>query len=67
LPTWVSATCFVLERAGFTRRSGKDSHTIFFKDGVDEILNLQSKGGKAKPYQVKPVRDIILKYRIEID
>jgi hypothetical protein len=24
--------CFVLERAGFTRRSGKGSHAIFHKD-----------------------------------
>ncbi len=59
--------CLVLERAGFTRRSGKGSHTIFTKDGVTEILNLQPKGGKAKPYQVKQVRDLILHYQLEID
>ncbi len=59
--------CFVLERAGFTRRSGKGSHAIFFRDGVDEILNLQPKAGKAKPYQVKQVRDLILKYQLEIE
>jgi hypothetical protein len=59
--------CFVLDRAGFTRRSGKGSHSIFHKDGVDEILNLQPKGGKAKPFQVKQVRDLILKYELKID
>ena len=59
--------CFVLDRAGFTRRSGKGSHTIFHKDGVAEIINLQAKGGKAKAYQVKQVRDLILKYQLEID
>ena len=59
--------CFVLERAGFTRRSGKGSHAIFHKDGVAEIINLQPKGGKAKAYQVKQVRDLILKYQLEID
>ncbi len=59
--------CFVLERAGFTRRAGKGSHTIFFKDGVAEILNLQPRGSKAKPYQVKQIRDLILKYELEID
>lgn len=59
--------CFVLERARFTRRSGKGSHTIFFREGVDEILNLQPKAGKAKPYQVKQVRDLILKYQLEIE
>lgn len=59
--------CFVLERAGFTRRSGKGSHTIFFKEGVAEILNLQPRGSNAKPYQVRQVRDLIIKYQLEID
>jgi hypothetical protein len=59
--------CFVLERAGFTCRPGKGSHNIFFKEGVAEIINLQPKGGKAKAYQVKQVRDLILKYQLEID
>jgi len=31
---------------------------------VDEILNLQAKGNKAKPYQVKQARHAILKYRL---
>ena len=59
--------CFVLERAGFTRRSGKGSHSVYFKEGVAEIINVQPKGGKAKAYQVKQVRDLILKYQLEID
>lgn len=29
-----------------------------------EIVNLQPKGSKAKPYQVKQVRNLILKYRL---
>jgi hypothetical protein len=59
--------CFVLERAGFTRRAGKGSHTIYFRDGVEEILNLQPKGNEAKAYQVKQVRELFLKYQIQID
>ena len=59
--------CFILERAGFTARTGKGSHTIFSKDGIEEIVNVQPKGGQAKPYQVKQVRDIILKYQLQID
>jgi hypothetical protein len=35
-------------------------------DGVEEILNLQPKDGKGKPYQVKQVRNVILKYRIRV-
>jgi len=40
------------------------SHHIFFKQGVEEILDLRPKGGKAKPYQVKQVRHVVLKYRL---
>jgi hypothetical protein len=36
--------------------------TIFDHEDVDEILNLQPVGSKAKPYQVRDVRDIILNY-----
>lgn len=42
----------------------KGGHHIFTKDGVEEILNLQPKGAQAKPYQVKQVRGIILKYKL---
>jgi hypothetical protein len=38
---------------------------VFTKNGVEEILDLlQPKGGKGKPYQVKQVRDVILKYHL---
>lgn len=50
-----------LARLGFSERI-RGSHHIFFKDGVTEILNLQPKGNQAKPYQVKQVRHVILKY-----
>ncbi len=40
------------------------SHHIFYKDGLDEIINIQPNGSKAKPYQVKQVRQIILKYKL---
>ncbi|MDR1708271.1 MAG: type II toxin-antitoxin system HicA family toxin [Candidatus Accumulibacter sp.] len=49
---------------GFSQRiSG--SHRIFYKEGVDEIINLQPEGAQAKPYQVKQVRNIMVKYRLE--
>jgi hypothetical protein len=34
--------------------------------GVDEILNLQPKRSKAKPYQVKQERGVIVRYKLEI-
>ncbi len=53
----------VLQRLGFVERV-KGSHHIFYKDGIEEIINLQSDGAKAKRYQVKQVRNIILKYKL---
>jgi hypothetical protein len=53
----------LLIELGFQERI-RGSHHIFTKDGVIEILNLQPKGSKAKVYQVKQVREVILKYRL---
>ena len=55
--------CQMLRRLGFDERTRGDHH-IFSKDGVDEILNLQPRGGKAKPYQVKQVRNVLLRHRL---
>jgi predicted RNA binding protein YcfA (HicA-like mRNA interferase family) len=49
---------------GFNERI-KGSHHIYYRHDIDEILNLQPKGAQAKAYQVKQVRNIILKYRLE--
>lgn len=48
---------------GFRERT-HGSHHIYVQEGVDEILNLQPKGAQAKPYQVKQVRQVIMKYRL---
>lgn len=53
----------VLERLGFQCRI-KGDHFIYTKDGIEEIINIQPVGNKAKPYQVKQVRNIILKYQL---
>ena len=55
--------CGLLKHLGFDERI-RGSHHIFTKDGVEEILNLQHKGNKSKPYQVKQVRNVILKYKL---
>lgn len=57
--------CALLKRLGFDERI-KGDHYIFTKKDVDEILNLQPKNGKGKPYQVKQARDVILKYNLRI-
>lgn len=55
----------LLDSLGFMCRI-KGDHFIYYKNGVDEIINIQPDGNKAKPYQVKQVRNIILKYRMEV-
>ncbi|MBI5349903.1 MAG: type II toxin-antitoxin system HicA family toxin [Chloroflexi bacterium] len=55
--------CQMLRRLGFEERV-RGSHHIFTKTGVEEILNLQSKGSKSKPYQVKQVRNVIVRYKL---
>lgn len=55
--------CALLPRLGFRERHHGGSHRIYFRDGVREILNLQPRpDGTAKPYQVRQVRDVVLKY-----
>ncbi|MEH2294317.1 type II toxin-antitoxin system HicA family toxin [Nostoc sp.] len=53
----------LLYRLGFNERIRGD-HRIFIKADVEEILNLQHKKGKAKSYQIKQVRAVILKYKL---
>ena len=55
--------CQLLIRLGFDERI-RGSHHIFTKEGIEEILNLQPKQGKAKVYQVKQVREMLLKYQL---
>ena len=54
----------LLRRLGFTERV-RGSHHIFRKEGIAERLNLQRGGSQAKPYQIRQVRGVILKYKLE--
>ena len=58
-----SAMKSLLSRLNFEQRV-RGSHHIFFRSGIEEIINLQPKGSKCKPYQVKQVRQIIVKYKL---
>lgn len=53
----------LLEMVGFSVRI-KGDHFIYTKSDIEEIINIQPKGNKAKPYQVKQIRNIILKYKL---
>ena len=56
----------LLRNMGFAERA-RGSHHIFRREGVAERINLQRDDGHAKPYQVRQVRRVILKYKLEAD
>jgi hypothetical protein len=55
--------CNLLRFLGFKERI-RGSHHIFTKEGVEEILNIQARGSKSKPYQVKQVRQVVVRYKL---
>ena len=55
--------CSLLKRFKFQERI-KGDHHIFYRDDVVEIINIQPITAMAKSYQVKQVRNIILKYKL---
>jgi predicted RNA binding protein YcfA (HicA-like mRNA interferase family) len=56
-----SDLCQLLSRLGFEVRV-KGDHHIFTKDNIEEIINIQPQSSKAKSYQVKQIRKLLIKY-----
>lgn len=54
----------LLLRLGFIERI-RGSHHIFRKPGIPERINLQRDSSHAKPYQVRQMRHVILKHRLQ--
>ncbi|WP_148873146.1 type II toxin-antitoxin system HicA family toxin [Serratia marcescens] len=55
----------LLSALGFQCRI-KGDHFIYWKENIEEIINIQPEGNKAKAYQVKQVRYLILRYNMEV-
>jgi hypothetical protein len=53
----------LLTSMGFEERI-RGSHHMFRRAGIVERINLQREGNKAKVYQVRQVRTVILKYKL---
>jgi len=53
--------CNLLEHLGFEEHV-RGSHHLFRKEGIEEKINLQRDNDKAKTYQVRQVRNVLLKY-----
>ena len=54
----------LLDTLGFLHRT-KGSHSIYWREDIEEIINIQLDDNKAKAYQVKQLRNIILKYDLK--
>lgn len=52
---------------GFKLDRKKGSHHIFVHKAINELLNLQEVKGKAKPYQIKQLLQLIEKYNIQME
>lgn len=54
----------VLNFLGFKLVSVNGDHFIYKYKNINALINIQNKNGKAKPYQVKQIRNFIKKYNI---
>ena len=55
------AMCALLRRLGVQERT-RGSHHVFRRTGVEELINMQRDGDKAKVYQVRQVRAVLVRY-----
>jgi len=49
---------------GFVFRRQRSSHTMYFHDGINEFINIQKDGSKAKGYQVEQLRTVIIRHKL---
>ena len=55
------------EAFGFRLSRVKGSHHIFVHPNVQELVNLQDVGGKAKPYQIHQLLEIVERYNLQLE
>lgn len=49
---------------GFGLKGQKGSHVSYYHNGINERMTIQNAGSKAKGYQVRQLRNIILKHNL---
>lgn len=57
--------CALLVRLGFGKRI-RGSHHIFTRAGIETLIDLQPLHGKCKPYQVRQIREVLIKFNISL-
>jgi predicted RNA binding protein YcfA (HicA-like mRNA interferase family) len=58
--------CALARAFGFHLSRVSGSHHIFARRKVRELVNLQEVKGKAKPYQVKQLLDLVERYNLSL-
>ncbi len=56
----------LVESFGFRLSRVRGSHFIFTHPDIPELVNLQEKNGKAKPYQVRQFLELVEKYNLDL-
>lgn len=52
---------------GFRLDRTNGSHSIFVRNDIAEIVNLQNVNGEAKPYQIKQFLALVEKYNLHLE
>jgi predicted RNA binding protein YcfA (HicA-like mRNA interferase family) len=55
------------EAFGFQLSRVRSSHHVFVHPTLRELVNLQEVGGRAKPYQVRQLLDLVERYNLQLD
>jgi len=58
--------CALARAFGFHQSRVKGSHYIYVHPGVRELVNLQDVRGKAKPYQVRELLELVERYNLSL-
>ncbi len=56
----------LVEAFGFRLSRIRGSHFIFVHPGIPELINIQEKSGKAKPYQVREFLMLVARYHLQL-
>ena len=56
----------LVEAFGFRLARVSGSHHIFHHPGIPELVNLQNRKGKAKPYQIRQFLELVEQHNLEL-
>lgn len=57
----------LIEALGFQLARIEGSHHLFVHRGLGEVVNLQTQGGDAKPYQTRQFLRLVQRYNLRLE